>query len=152
ATKPPSARVPLHSAADVGSEERLGLVDAKGFAAEQAESANAAGDIGHDRRAVWHRHDDVTVVVEDVGRPLGAWIPEAETLRDADRAGDLAFDAQVPVEVVSKGTAELVVPEARRRGIAVLGEHENASRDDGDLGPARPRRTFLRMNRRGGNK
>src|ERR1700736_2444924 len=48
-------RIPLHAAADVASQERLGRIDAEVRLLEHGESADAARRVGNDGRVGWCR-------------------------------------------------------------------------------------------------
>src|SRR5215470_11328911 len=98
----PPAAVPLHAAADVAGEERLGVVDPQLRLLEHRQSADAASDVRDDGTVIGGVDDDVAAVVEQVRRPLidVADPGEVEALRYAERAAEFPFDADVPVEVV----------------------------------------------------
>src|SRR6266550_5431022 len=110
----PASGVPVHTAADVAREERLRFGNAERLLREYAQAANAARDVRHDRRSVRRRHNQVAAVVEKIRRlQIRHAAGQRQILREADRAADLALDADEPVEVDGDRAAKLIVAEAR---------------------------------------
>src|SRR5262245_57935722 len=99
AAKTPAPAVPLDAATDVPGEERVRVVDAEHCALEQRLAADATRDV-RDNRAARRVDDHVAVVVQQVRGPRVRQrdAVEVQALRDADRAADLALNADVRSE------------------------------------------------------
>src|SRR5262249_19543612 len=126
AAEPPAPGVPLHPAADVAGEERLRVVDAELRLLEHRQPADTTGDVWDDRTVTGRVQHDVAAVVEKMrSRTVDAAHPgEIEALRYAERAAELPFHADEPVEVVGDRAAEVVVAERRLLGVLVLCEEK----------------------------
>src|SRR5258706_2827598 len=146
AAQAPAAGVPVHAAADVAGEERLGPVDAEAALLEQAQAADAGGGVRHHGTLARRREHDVAAVVERVGR-LQVRRPSADeqVLCDAEGAAHFSLDADVPIQMDRDACAKVVVAEARPPGVLALREERAAAGNDGDDDGAWPRRRVLRV-------
>src|SRR5262245_58807181 len=105
--------VPLHAAAGVAGEERLVVADPDLGPREHGEPAGAAGGVRNDGTSLQERHDHVARVAEHVRRlRVRGEIAELEARRGREHRGELAFDADVLVDVERHRRAEAVVAEA----------------------------------------
>src|SRR5439155_1908998 len=144
AAQPPAAGVPLHAGADVAGEGRCCIGDPETRLFEHAEPADPADDVWHNGALVRYGHHEVAAVVQDVGRPLiRRRTAELERLREAERPADLAFDADVAIEVDTDRCAEVVVAESRLLGISVFGEENPSARNDAEFDASGSRSDLL---------
>src|SRR5258705_2119302 len=133
AAQSPAAGVPVDAAPDVAREKRLRVEDAERLLLEHARAADAARDVGHDRRPVRRGDHQVAAVVEKVRRlEVRRATGQREALRDAERAADFTLDADEPVEVDRDAGAESVVAEARPLCVGALREERRAAGNDRD--------------------
>src|SRR5262245_51707793 len=68
ATKAPAAGVPLDASSDVASEECFSVGDAEAAPLKEAQAADAAGRVGHDRAVGRNGHNEVAAVIQQVRR------------------------------------------------------------------------------------
>src|SRR5688572_1173372 len=146
AAQTPAARVPLYATTEVAGEKGLGPIDAEACLLEEAQAADAARHIRYDGALSWHGEHDVPAIVQEVWRlDVRRERAELQILRNADRAGDLALDTDVSIDVDRERAAQVVVPEARLLCVRVCREKESAARNDRNLDQPRSRSRLLRV-------
>src|SRR5207237_8665159 len=123
AAQSPASRVPVDAAANVAREERLVVRDAERFLLEHAQAADAARHVRNDGRFVRRGDHEVAAVVQKIRRlQIRNAAGQRQVLRDAERAADLALDADEPVEVDRDRAAEPVVAEDPSPRVRPYGE------------------------------
>src|SRR5262249_47012820 len=138
AAKSPTSirRVPLDAAAEVAREERLGVENAQNLTAVQRVPADAARAVRNEGMAR-PIHDDIARVVEHVRCLFMCGDEWTEALREAERSGDFALDAEKWGEVVRQRATGIVVVKIGVRSLRI--DPRRASRNDRDFDLTRGR-------------